>query len=77
MEPVIITVSYEQRRKILAGLPRDVVLFALDPAGSFVIEPFRHIVFQPLMTPERITVRDRHEGEPRAHGALASTIEQA
>ncbi len=77
MDPVIITVSYEQRRKILAGLNHDLVRFALDAEGSFWLKAYPWIVFQPLMTPERITVRDRHEGEPREHGALASAIESA
>ena len=54
MEPVIICVSFEQRRKILASVPKDAVLFALDPVGSFVVEPWRHIVFRPLMTPDAI-----------------------
>ncbi len=72
MDPVIITVSYEQRRKILALLPIDAAIFALDPAGSFYLADYPHIVFQPLMTPEKISTRDRHDGEPRDPRDLAS-----
>ncbi len=55
MDPVIITVSYEQRRKILAGVSsHSDVSFPLDAAGSFWLNAYPWIVFQPLMTPEPI-----------------------
>jgi len=66
MEPVIICVSFEQRRKILASVPKDAVLFALDPVGSFVMEPWRHIVFRPLMTPDAIVTRADDDATPVA-----------
>ncbi len=72
MDPVIITVSFEQRRKMLAGLNESTVRFALDAAGSFWFKAYPWIVFRPLMTPEPIASRDPHERELRGRGALAS-----
>ncbi len=52
MDPVIITVSFEQRRKMLAGLNESTVRFALDAAGSFWFKAYPWIVYRPLMTPD-------------------------
>jgi len=54
---VIIHISVDQKRRILAGFDVDDVWFDLA-TGSFRIEPWPHIVFHPLVTPDRVVTRE-------------------
>jgi len=50
-ERVIIHISIEQRRHLIAGLPDGTAVFALDRRGSFQVPALPHVVFVPVLTP--------------------------